>query len=310
MPPWDPELDVDAPLARRLIAAQFSWLADAPVRYLATGWDNIVYAVGEELVFRFPQRAIALPGIRREIEVLPEIAARLPFAIPFPLHLGSPSAGYPWSFYGARRIHGQELARGTLREDGRQPLASQLGAALRALHNPVMRDVVDERLPHDPLSRADMAVRVPMTRERLAEAVAIGLLDAATARGVEPLLAAAESLAPPTDLALAHGDLHIRHVVVDAGGGLAGIIDWGDMCLADPAIDLAIPYAHLPRSARQAFFAAYGPIGRDAELRARVLAIMLSAALAVAARDRGEAWLERTAAEDLRRACGEATIVP
>ena len=34
-----------------------------------------------------------------------------------------------------------------------------------------------------------------------------------------------------------HGDLHARNVVVNEEGGLAGVIDFGDVCAGDPAVD-------------------------------------------------------------------------
>jgi hypothetical protein len=43
-------------------------------------------------------------------------------------------------------------------------------------------------------------------------------------------------------LVLCHGDLHVRHLLIDGDGSAAGVIDWGDLCLADAAVDLSIAY--------------------------------------------------------------------
>jgi aminoglycoside phosphotransferase (APT) family kinase protein len=75
---WDAEQPVPASLAAELIGRQFPRLRGTPVEPLATGWDNTVYLVGGQWVFRFPRRAIALPGIQREIAVLPLLAPHLP----------------------------------------------------------------------------------------------------------------------------------------------------------------------------------------------------------------------------------------
>jgi aminoglycoside phosphotransferase (APT) family kinase protein len=37
---------------------------------------------------------------------------------------------------------------------------------------------------------------------------------------------------------LAHGDLHVRHLLVDEAGALAGVIDWGEVCRGHPASEL------------------------------------------------------------------------
>jgi aminoglycoside phosphotransferase (APT) family kinase protein len=58
------------------------------------------------------------------------------------------------------------------------------------------------------------------------------------------------------------------------------VIDWGDVCLADPAVDLCLGYAAFAGPARAAFVAAYGPVGAERELRARALAVRLAGLLA------------------------------
>ena len=77
VPQWDPERTVDEVLARTLLAEQFPELAALPVRLLGTGWDNTVYAVGDDWVFRFPRREIVVTGLETEIAVLPALAATL-----------------------------------------------------------------------------------------------------------------------------------------------------------------------------------------------------------------------------------------
>ena len=80
---------------------------------------------------------------------------------------------------------------------------------------------------------------------------------------------------------LVHGDLHLRHVLVDGAGASAGVIDWGDAALADPCVDLSIAYAAFSGDSREALLATYGAVVDDArEARARVLAVNLCAALA------------------------------
>jgi NAD(P)H-hydrate repair Nnr-like enzyme with NAD(P)H-hydrate epimerase domain len=58
----------------------------------------------------------------------------------------------------------------------------------------------------------------------------------------------------------------------------------------------------VPPSGRAAFLDAYGPVGGDALLRARVLALMMGAVLALYARDEQETHLEAQAAAMIERA--------
>ena len=55
----------------------------------------------------------------------------------------------------------------------------------------------------------------------------------------------------------------------------------GGLCRADPAIDLPLLWSGLPPDARGELLSAYGPVGEEPLLRARVLALFLGAALAL-----------------------------
>lgn len=295
MPEWSPELEVDERLAMRLIADQFPSLTEAPVRFLAAGWDNTVFVVDERWAFRFPRREVAIPGINREIAVLPSLAPRLPLPIPAPCFVGAPSSAYGWPFFGAPLIIGDEPSP-QLTDRARARLAPALGRFLRSLHG--LETALD--LPHDPLGRADMARRVPFAVERLDALAVSGLADHRERARV--LLDDARDLPPSERTALVHGDLHFRHLLVGDTGALAGVIDWGDVCRGDPAMDLQVAWSLLPPDARSAFWAAYGPIDPDQVLRARVVALFLGAVLALygaaeglpLVRDEALASLERT----------------
>src|SRR3954452_12969920 len=108
MPTWSPEVEVDEPLVRRLLRAQFPALRARSVRPLADGWDSSVYLVDDEWAFRFPRREIVLPGFAVELQLLPRLAPLLPVAVPVPVHIGSPADGFPWPFASARLIPGHE----------------------------------------------------------------------------------------------------------------------------------------------------------------------------------------------------------
>lgn len=295
MPEWDPEADVDESRARALIEAQFPELRNAPIEEIGAGWDNRVYRVDRRWAFRFPLRAIAIPGVEREIEVLPRLAGHLPLPIPAPRFVGRPSHGYPWPWFGAEYLDGVELAAAGLADDDRVALGSALGGFLRELHAPRLARLIGSTLPIDPMRRGDMGFRVPFARRRLDAAVAAGLWEPSAA--VERLLREAHGLPPPPRTLVLHGDLHVRHVLVDTRGRASGVIDWGDVSAGDPSADLSIAFGSLSGAARSAFFEAYGRIDRLTELRARVIATFLAAALLGYAADEG---MEALRVESLR----------
>ena len=298
-PEWEPEHTVSAGRAAALIGARFPRLRGAPVEELATGWDNTVFLLGGEWVFRFPRRSIALPGIWREIEFLPRLAPRLPLPVPVPELVGGPSPEFPWPFWGARHIPGRELAESGRLDEDRVAAAADVGAFLRVLHEPGPVDGAD--LPRDPMRRAEPSVRSPLARERLDRLVRDGRWEPDPA--VERLLAAGDRIKPHTGpVSVSHGDLHIRHLLVNENGRAAGVIDWGDLCVADRSVDLSLAYGGFSGPARTALLSAYGPVGAEQEIRARVLAVFLCAALAEYAADTGRPRLLNEALKGLTRA--------
>lgn len=299
MPEWDAEVTIDEPLVRTLLAEQFPELDASSARLLGEGWDNAVWVVEDRFAFRFPRRQIAIPGVERELAVLPRLAPLLPVPIPEPRLVGSPSARFPWPFFGAPLLSGVEPCDAGLGDDEREVLGGELGHFLSVLHSSETLSLAETSvaLPDDPIRRADTRFRVTRTRERIAE-LPPGLWQPPP--GVAEILAEGERLPPSTKRVLTHGDLHIRHLLV-TGQALRGVIDWGDMCRSDPAIDLMLVWLLLPRAGRQRFVEAYGPIDDEASLRARVLALFLGLTLAVYARDTGHTALERECVAGLER---------
>jgi aminoglycoside phosphotransferase (APT) family kinase protein len=283
VPEWSAEVVVGAALARRLIGGQFPDLAEAPLALLSEGWDNTVWRTGD-WVFRFPRREVVVPGLRREIAVLPGL--RLPLAVPRPELIGEPADGFPFPWFGARFLPGREPLG--LSEAQRDGLGRPLGEFLRALH----AQHPWHALPVDPMGRGDMATRVPRVREWLTE-----LGEPAP----EDVLAAGLELPPPARGGLVHGDLHLRHLLVDEAGAPTAVIDWIDVCVGDPGIDLPLYWCLLTPAARADFRAVY-PVTDEQLLRGRVLALFLCAVLARYARDMGDAALEAEALAGLRRA--------
>ena len=252
-------------------------LAADDVRIVAAGWDNTVVLVDDDWVFRFPRREIALPGIDREIAILPRLAPQLSLPIPVPEHVGV-YGDPPWRFWGARHLPGTELQ--VVDQVGVE-VGQSLGRFVSELH----ALPADSGLPVDPFGRADAVSRAVRARDVLTDLRA-HQLDGLDDPAVEQVLVAGEAAAPPpAETVLSHGDLYSRHVLVDEKGATAAVIDWGDLCMAPRSVDLSVAYSALAGPAREAFFAEYGPIDDDTELRARVMAIFSTASVAAYAHE-------------------------
>lgn len=286
-------MGVDEALVRRLIADQFPEVELAALRPFAEGWDNAVWLVDERWAFRFPRRKMAIPGVEREIAVLPRLAPTLPLAVPAPVFVGRPALGYPWPFFGAALLPGVEAGDAALSDEARVRLAPVLASFLRRLHDSEFDD-----LPVDPNRRGDMPARVELSRGWLAEVRDLWRPPPVA----EELFEHALGLPDPVERVMLHGDLHFRHLLVDGDGVLTGVIDWGDLCCGDPSIDVSLLWSFFPPEGRSAFLELYGLVTDDQLARARVIALSVCAALAAYAHHEGMPGVKREALEGLERA--------
>src|ERR671935_2170431 len=95
------EIHLDVELVRRLLADQFPEWAELPLeRVPSHGTDNALFQLGDDMVVRLPRIHWASTGIAKEWRWLPVLAPHLPVAVPAPLALGRPAAGYPWGWGG------------------------------------------------------------------------------------------------------------------------------------------------------------------------------------------------------------------
>jgi aminoglycoside phosphotransferase (APT) family kinase protein len=234
------ELEIDAGLVRRLLAAQFpQWAGRTIERVPSSGTDNALYRVGDDLVARIPRIEWAVRGLEKELRWLPLLEPRLPVELPVPLGHGAPAPaeGYPWPWAVYRWLEGGNPARGS----SASALLDDLVAFLRALHALELAD--------GPPSR-----RVSLAREDEAVRSGIDALDgtidveAATAAWEEALAAPTWS-GPPV---WTHGDLLPGNLLV-RGCRLTGVIDWGVVGVGEPACDMLAAWSLLGPEARDAF---------------------------------------------------------
>jgi aminoglycoside phosphotransferase (APT) family kinase protein len=187
---------------------------NTPLLGIDDGWDFKVLIVGDSWVVRWPRHRLAVEEIEKEVELLPVLAPLLPVQVPRFAYVSRD----PWLVaYGL--IKGEPLVD----ED-----PDGVRAFLDALH------AVD--LDGIPGPRPDW---LETYREQADEfrRVVLPLLDPdESARGKE-LLAETETLTG-FEPVVTHSDLGPTHLLV-RDGRLAGVIDWGDARVGDPAIDYA-----------------------------------------------------------------------
>lgn len=244
------ELETDAPLVRRLLAAQFPQWADLPIqRVPSAGTDNALYRIGDELVARLPRIHWAVEGIEKEERWLPRLAPHLPLPIPTPLAHGRPGEGYPWHWSVYRWLDGADATLAP---------PDDLGQAARDLAHflKTLWQIDPAGGPHSQRGMP-LAARDAETRAAIAELKTmpeLGLDLDATAAAWDAALAAQAWSAPHVWI---HGDLAPLNVVVQ-DGQLSAVIDWGCVGLGDPACDVMVAWKMFPAEAREVFRAELG----------------------------------------------------
>jgi len=285
------EVDITADLVRALLAGQHPDLAALPVRFLANGWDNAIWRLGEDRLIRLPRRELGARIIAHEQRWLPQLAGRLPIQIPSPERTGHPAHGYPYSWSVVPYIPGVPAvdAAGSL---DLATVATQLGRFLAALHVPAPPDA-----PANPLRGIPLRGRAESLEASLE--ILAGQVDADAVRlAWDDALAAPEHDGPPLWL---HGDLHPANILI-RDGAVSGIIDFGDITAGDPACDLSIAWMLLPAQCHGQFWEAYGRADASLLRRARGWALALAAVFL--AHSAGSPWLSRVGTETLNALVG------
>jgi aminoglycoside phosphotransferase (APT) family kinase protein len=296
--PWRPEHPVDRELARRLVAERLPGLRDREPEAVGTGWDVDVWRFGD-VVVRFPRRALGVRAVDNELLVLPLIADRVTLPVPRPREIAEPALGFPSRFYTHAYLPGAPANRTGVDDPGLARLAEPLGKFVAALHAVPLPPLRAAGLRDD--HRGDHARVAERGRGWLAQ---LGLeLPAELRERAAAILDAPVAAAGEDDRVLVHGDLHPGNVLVDEGGAITAVIDWGDCSAGDPAIDLAIGLSALPPAARGDFLVAHGDVSPATWARARINAVARHGLAILAwARDTGDDVVAHFAAASLRRA--------
>lgn len=261
------EFEIDATLVYRLLRSQHPDLAHLPIRLLDSGWDNVMFRLGDQWSVRLPRREVAGLLILNEQTWLPVIADHLPISVPTPYRLGKPALGYPWRWSVLPWLTG-------IPADQEEPCSNQakrFGSFLKSLHKSAPDDA-----PLNPVRGVPLNQRAAAVEDRMQH---LEIRTNLITQNIKDAWNLALSIPIDSPAKWLHGDLHPRNILVE-NGEITGIIDWGDITSSDIATDLAAIWMlfSTPNAHREAL-AAYGPISDATLHRAKGWAILFGVIL-------------------------------
>jgi aminoglycoside phosphotransferase (APT) family kinase protein len=239
------KIHIDVPLVHHLIETQFPEWADLEIKPVAlSGWDNKTFHLGKRMSVRLPSHAEYSGQVEKEQYWLPKLAPLLPLPISMPLAMGKPDVRYPlhWSIY--QWLDGSTASIERIADLNK--FATSLAKFLNALQQcpsaggPIAGE-------HNFYRGGDLATYDEETREAIANLDDRSYAEATTA--VWNLALASTWQRPPVWV---HGDIAIGNLLVN-NGQLSAVIDFGQLCIGDPACDLAIAWTLLTKESRDAF---------------------------------------------------------
>ena len=173
-----------------------------------------------------------MPWLEREIALMPVVSEALGPLAPHFEKLGEPNDAFPYPFVGYRRIDG--VGADTVELASHGALARDVADAYTRLHA-----IDPARISRTPDGWEDETWRDWRSQEPEDADDLREVLPADVRAGAEPFIAGAvEPPSLPHERRVVHNDICADHVLVDpATGRLAGLIDWADMMVGDPALD-------------------------------------------------------------------------
>ena len=224
-------------LYKNIIERCFPQLPIYDVKPILEGWDNFVLEVNGEYIFRFPKRAVVVPQLEKEVRLLPELSKVISVPVPLFKFVWSEKGEFPNLFVGYQKIDGIPLQKDFLKSPQIIHLAQQLTRFLNELHFFPVQQAIRLAIPNAGPKQwhqkymnlyRQVQLRIPpmLTAGERAKTVLLwdNFLNNEANFRFQPVLL--------------HGDLSEEHILCDVDKALlTGIIDWGDACIGDPAMD-------------------------------------------------------------------------
>ena len=221
-------------LFEKFIHNDFPQFQNTSFRVNEEGWDNLVYIVNEQVIFRIPRHASSRDQLRVEFHFLPQIAAVSPLPVPeYKYFSKEPGLYAGYDLLSGSPLSAQGLESCTKAQQ--KQIAAQTGSFLSVLHTLPIKEAALKTLP---IRRQKRESWCRLRSEVLDKGAAY--LAAAHRKKIGDIFTFILDEIDFDHLpkALIHGDFSADHILFDeADKRISGVIDFGDLMIGDPAYD-------------------------------------------------------------------------
>lgn len=224
--------------AKKLIESQFPSLNIEHIKSVGEGWDNVVYMINSEYIFRFPKWDWASESLFRESKLLPIIQTKLSVQIPDFAFIGQASNDFDKYFVGYRPIQGKFLWKDyfyELKESEQEDIYKDLAQFFISLHEIPLELLEEGKLEHWGY-KDEYAEYFTMIKHHTFSFLTD--LEQKKIKAFFDSFLSDERNFSYTPAVL-HSDLSSDHILINGDTKrLSGLIDWGDLRIGDPDYDL------------------------------------------------------------------------
>ncbi|MDF1757754.1 MAG: GNAT family N-acetyltransferase [Legionellaceae bacterium] len=303
--PWLPDFEIKPEELKIFLLENCSVFKSINVpKLIDHGWDNDVYMLEEHnIIFRCPRRKVAATLIQRENTALDFLKNKLNLKIPDPTYkfIGPPN--YPYPFHGYNFLDGEAVHKANLSDNNRSQNIYDFAKFLKTLHGIPLTEALDAGISPQVFDRTNANKISDQIMQRTNQTW-FKKYNSLDVNKVSELSEEAKNITlDKSNLVIVHGDLYCKHLLFKEKK-LTSIIDWGDVGLNHPVVDLASLYSIFPKFCHNEFYAIYGEIDEDIKKYAKFLALHSALACLDFALNHNDLYLEKESERTLKEIIG------
>ena len=175
-----------------------------------------------------------------------------------------------------------------------------MASFLRQLHSVKEKQVIDMGASPQVFDRTEVDRSITLLNERV-DKIINGKLCQINKKIYGHEINAIRTIKLPKDNhCLVHGDLYSRHLLFN-NGKLTGIIDWGDVGINNPSVDLSVIWSFYPSHCHETFLKLYGEVDPATWQYARFLGLYSALTTLLYSHDINDLHLTKESIQSIRR---------